>query len=195
MVPPEGKKLIATELKSLISIRKKIRHYFHGAIAGGALQIYRIKRELQDELARELITAKTNARLERIKLLKKTLTDIESVIPATTEKDIVLSTMAAESFSNAWANAHVLNMALDPDARLRRIVATETARSFSDVSMEAADNYKLVRRWNAILDAKVCAFCESMDGEETLPGETFKGGTEPGYAHPNCRCYSDLVIK
>lgn len=148
---------------------------------------------MQNILAEEILTAKTTARQERIKFLEN-IFGIEG-IPTVTDKDYVLSNMAAESFSNAWATANIMNVALDLDARLRKIVATETARSYSDVVMEAADEYKLVRRWNAILDNKVCSFCAEMDGKETLPGETFEDGVEPGWAHPFCRCLSELVIK
>lgn len=194
-LPEEAKKLLQVEIKNLKALRSKIRHFFMGAVAGGALQVYRLKREMQEILAHELLISKSHARTARIKLLKKFIGDIESVVPQTTQKDIVLSNLAAESFSNAWANAHLTNSALDPDARLRKIVTTETARSFSDVTMEVADRYKLVRRWDAVLDERTCSFCRDMDGEETLPGERFANDLEPGWVHPNCRCIGILVLK
>lgn len=186
----EAKKLISTEARNLIKLRKAIKHLFYGTVAGSAFQILRIKKEMESILTNELINAKSFARKERAKLL-----DLALQLPDITEKDIVLSTLGAESFSNTWASAALSGLPLDPDARLRRLVATETSRSFSDVTMEAADKYNLVRRWNSILDSKVCKFCASMDGDETLPGETFKGGVEPGYVHPSCRCFSDLILK
>lgn len=190
MLPKEAKDLIKTEMKNLISIRKKIRQFFLGTITGGAMQVLRMKKELEDVLYNEILLGKIYARKEG----KKYLGDIGSFVPDTTEKDIVLSHIAATSYANSWATAILSETPFNSDSRLRRIVTTETARSFSDPAMEAADTFQLSRVWNAVLDSKTCKLCASLDGEETLPGETFKNGYEPGWVHPNCRCFSTLIL-
>lgn len=190
-LPKEAKRLLNTELKNLNKIRKSIKHFFLGSVAGSALQVLRYKKELEDTLAYELILGKIFARQEG----KKRLEAYASYIPDLTDKDSVLASLAASSFSNAWANAVISESPFNSEARLKRIVTTETARSFSDPLLEAADQFKLVRRWNAVLDSKTCKFCSSMDGDETLPGEAFKGDVEPGYVHINCRCISELILK
>lgn len=189
-LPEEAKKLLKLEAKNLIELRKKIRMYMMGAIAGGSLQILRVKRDLEEYLAKELLYRKILTREARVKDL-----GVPIVIPNATENDVVSATLAASSFSNAWASAQMADLSFNWDSYLRRIVATETARSFSDVVDESATSLNLVRQWNSVLDAKTCKICRSLDGDETLPGKEFKNGFEPGWVHVFCRCYSVLILK
>lgn len=91
------------------------------------------------------------------------------------------------------------------EGRLRRIIATESAKSFNRSHAEWAKGLakanprspwlgRVFRRWDARLDRTVCAVCESHDGEETQVGKPFKLGHEPGSVHPFCRCVSTIVF-
>ncbi|WP_438029001.1 hypothetical protein [Sorangium sp. So ce233] len=53
---------------------------------------------------------------------------------------------------------------------------------------------RLVKVWNAALDARTCPFCRSMHGAITLLGRPYPNGYEPGGPHPNCRCMNMLVV-
>ena len=44
-----------------------------------------------------------------------------------------------------------------------------------------------VRVWNARLEA--CKHCAALHGSEAPLGGDFPGGDEPGWIHPNCRCF------
>lgn len=189
-LPTEASRLLKAEAKNLTNIRKQIKHLFLGTVMGGALQILRYKKEMEEILTREFIQTRILGRKEGAKRLPS-----HTFVPDTTELDVVAASLAAQSFSNAWASAVISNAPFATDARIRRIIATETSRAYSDVVREAAGEHKLVRVWNSILDAKTCRLCRSMDGEETLPGQQFAGGLEPGWVHPACRCFSMLVIK
>lgn len=193
-LPPEAKKLLEQEIKTLKGLQKKIHMYMLGSLAGGALQILRAKKELEDLLYREILAGKSETRRARIKDLQKLVKKIISA-PAYTDKDLISSQIAASSFSNTWATAQITGTPFDWDSRIRKIVATENARAYSDVVGEVAEDYKLVRKWVSILDARTCKLCASMDGEETLPGQNFKDDLEPAWVHPSCRCYSILILK
>ena len=51
----------------------------------------------------------------------------------------------------------------------------------------------LMRRWDAMLDSKVCRVCADLDGDLAELDESFEGGEEPGFVHPHCRCFPTLV--
>lgn len=189
-LPEEAKRLLRIELKNLRDLRKKLKMYMLATMTGGALQIMRAKKELEEYLTREVLLSKIFTRESRLKDLH-----LPNVVPSSTADDLASSSLVANSFSTAWAQSHMAEVPFNWIPRINRIVATETARSYSDVVDEAAKSLKLSRIWNSILDAKTCARCKAMDGEETQPGETFHGGLEPGYMHPACRCYSSIIIK
>lgn len=189
-LPTEATRLLKAEAKNLANIRKQIKHLFLGTVMGGALQILRYKKEMEEILTREFIQTRILGRKEGAKRLPA-----HAFVPDTTELDVVAASLAAQSFANAWASAALTNSPFPTDARIRRIIATETSRAYSDVVREAAGEHKLVRVWNSVLDSKTCSFCRNMDGEETLPGQPFKGGIEPGWVHPSCRCLSELILK
>ncbi len=189
-LPRTAKRLISTELSNITEVRKKIKHFFYGTVAGSAFQLLRLKQELEEALARELLSAKVAARRAGIIRIPSKI-----YIPESTPSDIVSAHIAAGSFANLWASAALANLPMNIDDRITKIITTETSRSFSDVVREASSEHKLVRRWNSILDEKVCKKCASMDGLITQPGMPFEGGIEPGWVHPRCRCYSDLILK
>lgn len=189
-LPEVASRLLKAEAKNLTNIRKRIKHLFLGTVAGGALQILRYKKEMEELLTHEFIQTRILGRKEGAKRIPSGI-----FVPDTTELDVVSASLAAQSFSNAWASAAISNAQFSTDARIRRIIATETARAYSDVVREAAGGHKLVRVWNSILDSKTCRLCRSMDGAETLPGQQFEGGLEPGWVHPSCRCLSELILK
>jgi hypothetical protein len=136
-----------------------------------------------------------------------------------TDTDSAYAAAAAAAYASAWAGAalYLVTEALRTDksptqavvqatdlkeSNLERIVVTETARAYNDQHKEDAEELAdadpeamaiLVRRWDAMLDARVCDDCASHDGETAPIGESFAGGDEPGYLHPNCRCESSLV--
>lgn len=189
-LPEEAKRLIKAEARNLAAIRQRLRHFFMGSVAGGALQILRLKRELEEILTKEFIQVRILGRQEGKKRIP-----IVSFIPDYTDLDTISASLAASSFANSWAAAAISNSSFNTDFRIRRTVATETARAYSDVIREAAGNHKLIRVWNAVLDTKTCGTCRDMDGETTLPGTAFRGNMEPGWVHINCRCYSELILK
>lgn len=189
-LPKEAVRLLSAEAKNLTTLRKRIRHLFLGTVVGGALQILRYKKEMEELLTQEFINVRILGRKEGARRIPKGL-----YVPDSTELDVVASAIAAQSFSNAWASAAITNSPFATDSRIQRIVTTETSRAYSDVIREAATGYNLVRVWNSVLDAKTCKVCREMDGEETLPGKPFKDGMEPGWIHPSCRCLSNLILK
>jgi hypothetical protein len=89
--------------------------------------------------------------------------------------------------------------------RVDRTAWTETAQSYNDehrLILEDAVKYddaladklreaRIVRQWSAMLEA--CPTCAGLDGTTVEIGESFPGGLEPGFVHPNCRCIEILV--
>lgn len=193
-LPDEAKNLLKEEIKLLKEIQKKIKLYMIGTVAGGALQIMRMKRDLEDLLNSEILYGKARIRQFRTVELEKQLNK-HIPVPNLTEMDSLSAHVVSGSFSNAWASAQISGSPFDWDSRLRRIVTTETARSYSDVLDEAAKPFHLIRIWNSVFDARTCKVCRDMDGETTIPGGKFSGNLEPGYVHVSCRCYSSLNLK
>ena len=90
-------------------------------------------------------------------------------------------------------------------ARIVRTAVTETSKAYNDEHAEALpamaqhdvrlvpllDRARVLREWSAMLDA--CPTCFAMDGERARLGGSFRGGLEPGYVHPRCRCIAILV--
>lgn len=91
------------------------------------------------------------------------------------------------------------------DGRLRRIAATEVPQAYNDEHRRSSEDIAaelggdvgldvlLVRRWDAILDARTCQTCAARDGQVVPLGSSFKSGDEPGFVHPWCRCMSTVV--
>lgn len=127
--------------------------------------------------------------------------------PSDAAEDAGLADAAAASYGAAWSAAvtrAVLAWADDPrgmppikaasdsqDYRLARIAATEVSQAYNDEHEEAGRTLRrpgAVRRWEAMLDRRVCKVCREMDGKTTPLGGSFAGGREPGFVHPVCRC-------
>lgn len=76
-------------------------------------------------------------------------------------------------------------------ARVERTVSTETTQAFGLEREELARStgLQLWSVWSAILDRRVCGYCESLDGQMATTGGTY--GVWPGVlppVHPMCRC-------
>jgi hypothetical protein len=95
--------------------------------------------------------------------------------------------------------------ALDP--RLRRAAAVDTVRAYNEEHDELADMAlepheaagatwipAVLKRWDAVLDARVCPTCRAHDGEIVPVGTSFMNGDEPGEVHDYCRCMDTLVF-
>jgi hypothetical protein len=89
--------------------------------------------------------------------------------------------------------------------QLDRAAATETAVAYAeeherhlDHAMEQAKASPLHRllhkRWEGVLDRKICRVCANHDNEVVPANEPFRGGAVPGEVHPNCRCQSVAAI-
>lgn len=139
-------------------------------------------------------------------------------------EDAALAQTAAGSLASAWGASVIAGIARwsdDPtsttpiraaraavdqvDYRLRRTAATETSRSFNDEHAEALDEIAdandgatwlpaIWKRWDAMLDRKVCQACKDHDGETAFIGFAFDGGDKPGEMHANCRCIETMVF-
>ncbi len=90
---------------------------------------------------------------------------------------------------------------------INRAAATETARAYSEehnrqmgAAIEAAKSegapvYAVMfKRWEGVLDRKICTVCANHDNEVVRASEPFRGGAMPGHVHPNCRCQQVLAI-
>jgi hypothetical protein len=91
-------------------------------------------------------------------------------------------------------------------ARMDTTAASETATAMAAgeralerelVVTEPLAATLLVRQWVAMLDAKVCAVCAKLDGDEVPLGQGFGegGALEPGHVHPRCRCFAVIVAR
>ena len=135
-----------------------------------------------------------------------------------TERDVAHAHAAAASFKAAWMAAvtaaairafqtgenvseAVAYASRQQDYRIARIARSETASAYAtareDATDELAETHKdtdwvpiVFKRWDAILDAKVCPVCRGMDGTIVPIGFDFD---EPLPNHTNCRCVTTIV--
>lgn len=85
------------------------------------------------------------------------------------------------------------------DPKLRRIAATEVAQAYQDEHAQELEQVAaraktlplavlLHKRWEGVLDRRICPLCANHDNEVVRASEQFRHGHEPGMVHPNCRC-------
>lgn len=95
---------------------------------------------------------------------------------------------SGESFQEALART---------EWRAKSLAATEAFRAASEERLFAAETVQtetgiaLLKEWNAQSDS--CPICSSIDGETVPVGASFSIGTEPGSAHPSCRCWVEIL--
>lgn len=83
--------------------------------------------------------------------------------------------------------------------RARTITATEASSAANservDAAREVAEAYdiELLKEWNA--EGEACPLCIEMDGETVAIDASFSNGLEPGSAHPNCYCWTEILTK
>lgn len=83
--------------------------------------------------------------------------------------------------------------------RVATIAATEVhaaanaERIEAAVEAQAATGVELLKEWNAESDA--CPQCQELDGETVPVTASFSSGTEPGQAHPSCRCWVEIFAR
>jgi hypothetical protein len=109
-----------------------------------------------------------------------------------TDKPIPLNVAAAAMASKVerTARTEVASAFSDEHAEaLRDIVDYD--RRWRDGELAALIEQKVVRQWNALLDA--CDRCWPYDGEQVGIDEEFPGGAVPGGQHPHCCCTEVLV--
>lgn len=123
---------------------------------------------------------------------------------------------AAKSYASAWGatavtkadewtreTAHQITDSVE--ARLDRIIATETSDAFqkerASFEAEVVKRHKtekwfpaLIKAWDARLDGGRCALCSRRSLGIRPWGVSFAGGNEPGTVHPNCRCVVVTVM-
>ena len=126
----------------------------------------------------------------------------------------------ANSFAAAWllattavikstdapsSGAAVRRAVADIQWRLRRIAATEVPQAYSDEHDKGtgwiASHYEnerwivgLFKRWEGMLDRRICPVCERHDGEIVLVGTSYDGDDVPGFVHANCRCIDTILF-
>lgn len=128
----------------------------------------------------------------------------------------IRATSAAKSYASAWG-AQALGKVDDwtagtaqqitdaVEARLDRIIATETSDAFQEerasFEAEVVKRHKgekwfpaLLKVWDARLDGGRCAICTSRSLSARPWGIDFTGGDQPGRAHPNCRCTTVSIM-
>ena len=183
-----------------------------------AATLYRIKTKARvaalEQLDQELATLREDLALEGH--------EYEVVDPELSthmEEDHAEAELAAASFRAAWTQA-IVSIILSHDVtdvsvailavpklmdkRLRRIAATEVARSYNRELSIGHDGIEtknqkqswaplVFKRWDGTIDSKICADCRQHDGEVTLIGLPFDSGdTIP--LHVNCRCVETLLV-
>lgn len=88
----------------------------------------------------------------------------------------------------------IKEIALAAEQRIAATVATEITDAQLRSQLRAVEQAKfglvVVWTWNAVLDRRVCAECESMDGSQSVLGD-FSTGFPP--LHTNCRCFVEVA--
>ena len=75
----------------------------------------------------------------------------------------------------------------------QRVVRTEVIESYNAAASDGIKELhkidpEILTRWDASLDGRMCALCESLHGKTVKPGELFPDGIDHPPLHPNCRC-------
>ncbi len=172
------------------------------------IQILRgITRNIQTGVTQIIVTARESAaHLAYATVIIEASLAEDSDLPDDNEEDAARAMIVGMSYSSAWLAAALAAVVLGirdlkrvtrtQDYRLERIATTEVFEAYSAASLEhykqlPADQW--LKRWDAILDARVCHECEAHDGEEVPLDEEFKHGDVPGDIHPKCRCVTTLI--
>lgn len=88
---------------------------------------------------------------------------------------------------------------------LDRTAATETAVAYAeehgrqtDAAAEQAKaaplHHLLHKRWEGLLDRKICRVCANHDNEVVEASKPFRNDDVPGEVHPHCRCQSIVAL-
>lgn len=187
----------------------------------GATGLLAAKAALSIARGRRLVREAANARV--LHELRGLGVEVER-LPRAAERyweDELAAQAAAQSLANQWQGM-ATTAALTASRRDRSVAAaltrtkpamasraertaqTEVARAYNDERREALREAahrdpkvadvasRLMRQWSCLVDA--CDQCADHDGELTGLHESFKGGDEPGYAHPRCRCSDEIVL-
>lgn len=100
-------------------------------------------------------------------------------------------------FAKAADDPISMRVALEnTEYRARAIAATEAASAASAERLDAALEFSertgiaLFKEWNAEGDS--CPLCAEVDGETVPIDASFSNGSEPGQAHPSCRCWPEI---
>jgi len=88
--------------------------------------------------------------------------------------------------------------------QLMRTGVTETAHAYSEEHERQVDEARakplplrelLYKRWEGVLDRKICRICANHDNEVVRANDPFRFGDIPGQVHPNCRCQAVAALK
>jgi hypothetical protein len=178
-------------------------------------------RDAGERVSRAITEARSDARRVALERISAELGSIGlSTAPLARSdgaEDVGIGQFAGGSFASAWGASmmrEVLAWADDPkrtpklsaandalDYRLARLAATEVASAYNDEHAEAALEVakvpawrgRLFRRWEAMLDRRLCKVCKAMDGQVVPVDASFTLRREPGLVHPMCRCIEILV--
>jgi hypothetical protein len=186
-----------------LSKRKKVSR-------SGSISI--IAARLQAAISTALLEAKSISALRGIMALVRELESlginvsaarIKTAHEATLLQSALDARKTARSYSAYWKSKAVGNSigeaarAADTatNARLKTIGVTESSKSYNagrESLTKQVREPKLYRVYDAVLDKRTCAVCESNDGDIVGLRERFRHG-EPGTIHPNCRCTWSLL--
>ncbi len=179
-----------------------------GEDRAAVIQILRgIARGIQTDVTQIIVTArKSAASIAYATVIIEASLAEDSELPDDNDEDAARATIVGLSYSAAWLAAALAAVVLGlrdikrvtrtQEYRLSRIATTEVFEAYSAASLE---HYKQLpvaqwlKRWDAILDAKVCHECAAHDGEEVPLDQEFSHGDVPGDIHPKCRCATTLI--
>jgi len=122
---------------------------------------------------------------------------------------LLSTTTAVRQWESAGGKTSLPQTARDGAKRiapsLDRTAATETAVAYAEEhgrqmdaaaeQVKAAPLQRLLhKRWEGVLDRKICRVCANHDNEVVEASKPFRGGDIPGEVHPHCRCQSMVAL-
>jgi hypothetical protein len=172
-----------------------------------AARLEKLRREMEDELAQRIFTAKFMARQQGLLALGQTLGGL-AVVPAKVGRvDLALDHIKARNvavkFSDDWAEKATKQAAAGVEnpigaaseaIRSRQVIVAEveSSESWNDARTKAAADVEvaggvLVKTWSSALERNTCGVCRTLDGRTILAESEWPYG-EPGSVHPRCKC-------
>jgi SPP1 gp7 family putative phage head morphogenesis protein len=78
-------------------------------------------------------------------------------------------------------------------AKAHRIVRTEVVNAYNEHALDQIEEVhaldpRIMKRWDATIDMRTCAYCRRLHEVAVHPKEMFPGGVDAPPLHPHCRC-------